>query len=222
MAFMHAELFNFSVFTIKFNFGVKFPSTSKRCIMYFILFSKKETFHYNSSYWQNKQSYNPTGGLSELDDQETKLPTYWSTSFKELCVGMKVGNDLKFVSISYPASSLYDLIADGKYRATSLGRQKWKSLINGSSLQTNCNKEGFNVVANDINLKFARTRIGLIGNNENNCVSSDSFIGFGGSDAATRGFCYLKNVTNTCGNSGHCFPDNGDKETKAMGYIFVR
>ena len=93
---------------------------------------KHETFNSSSSYWENKQSYKPAGGLSGFDDQETKLPTYWSTSFKELCVGMKVGNDLKFVSISYPASSLYDLIADGQYRGTSLGRQKWKSLINGS------------------------------------------------------------------------------------------
>ena len=64
---------------------------------------------------------------------------------------MKVVNDHKFVSISYPASSLYDLIADGKYRATSLGRQKWKSLISGSSMQINCNKEGFKVVGNDTN-----------------------------------------------------------------------
>ena len=142
-----------------------------------------------------------------MDDQETKLPTYWNTSFRELCVGMKVGNDLKFVSIRYPASSLYDLIADGKYRATRLGRQKWKSLISGSSMQRNCNKEGFNVVGPS---GRDYPRIGLIGNEQNDCLSPDSFLGFG---------C---GTTNTCGNRASSNPDNGNKEVKAMGYILVR
>ena len=161
-----------------------------------------------------------------MDDQETKLPTYWSTSFKELCVGMKVGNDLKFLSINYSASSLYDLIADGKYRATSLGRQKWKSLINGSSLQRNCNKEGFNVVGTPAP-NWAKARIGFIGNEQNLCHSPDSYLGFGGIASANRRYfsdvnCGVTNVTNTCGNSATCSPDNGVKEIKAMGYILVR
>ena len=157
-----------------------------------------------------------------MDDQETKLPTYWSTSFKELCVGVKVGNDVKFVSINYPASSLYDLIADGKYRATSLGREKWKSLISGSSLQRNCNKERFNVVGNS-NIYYPKMRIGVLGNQENDCYTPDSYIGFGGPAAKyRRGHCRVTNVTTTCGNSATCSPDNGNKEIKAMGYIFVR
>ena len=41
--------------------------------------------------------------------------------------------------------SLSSLIAYGKYRATSLGRNAWRKLIGSqSSLQANCNKEGFN------------------------------------------------------------------------------
>ena len=150
--------------------------------------------------------------MSGLDDQETKLPTYWSTSFNELCVGMKVDNNFKFLSISYPGSSLYNLIADGKYRATSLGRQKWKSLINGSSMQINCNQEGFNVVGNPAYPNLARTRIGLIGNEQNHCQSPDSFLGFG---------CTTKVSNVSCGNSASYEPDNGNKEITAMGYIFV-
>ena len=161
-----------------------------------------------------------------MDDQETNLPAYSSTSFKELCVGMKVGNDLKFVSISYPASSLYYLIADGKYRATSLGNKKWKSLINGSSLQINCNKEGFNVMGTVYSAEQARARIGLIGDEVSDCAEPDSFIGIGCPGPANSRFfflnCGVSNVTNTCGNSTTCSPDNGNKEIKAMGYIFVR
>ena len=145
-----------------------------------------------------------------MDDQETKLPTYWSTSFKDLCAGMKVGNDLKFVSISYPASSLYDLIADGKYRATSLGRQKWKLLIGDSTVD----KHPY---------ILARIRIGIIGNHEDDCFTPDSYLGFGGPSANKRNYCGTRNVINTCGNSATCDgSDNGSKEIKAMGYIFVR
>ena len=158
-----------------------------------------------------------------MDDQETKLSTYWSTSFKELCVGMKVGDNLKFLSINYTASSLLDLIADGKYRATNLGRQRWKSLISGSSLQRNCNKEGFNVVGTSKS-GWVRTRVGLIGNEQNDCKTPDSYLGFGGS--AYHYYCEphwrVRNVTNTCGNSATCTADKGNKEMKAMGYIFVR
>ena len=41
--------------------------------------------------------------------------------------------------------SLSSLITYGKYRATSLGRNAWRNFIGSqSSLQANCNKEGFN------------------------------------------------------------------------------
>ncbi|KXJ07098.1 putative skeletal organic matrix protein 5 [Exaiptasia diaphana] len=42
------------------------------------------------------------------------------------------------------ARSLYSVIADNRYRRVSIGRNKWKSLIPGSSLQKYCNREGFN------------------------------------------------------------------------------
>ena len=60
---------------------------------------------------------------------------------------MKIGQQFKSVVINHQARSLYSLIADGKYRATSLGRNTWKKLIGSrASLQTNCNKEGFNTM----------------------------------------------------------------------------
>ena len=60
---------------------------------------------------------------------------------------MKIGQQFKFFVINHPASSLYSLIADSKYQATSLGRNAWKKLIGSkASLQRNYNKEGFNVV----------------------------------------------------------------------------
>lgn len=111
------------------------------------------------------------------------------------------------------ANSLYSLIADGHYRATSLGRNTWKSLIGSqASLQTKCNKEGFNVVGND--QSHAKARIGILGNNENDCNTCDSRIGFG-----TGG---NHDDFNTCGNEAIFSGDNGAKHIKAMGYILVQ
>ena len=123
---------------------------------------------------------------------------------------MKYNGSLKAFSFSYPASSLYDLIADGKYRQTHLGRNKWKSLISGSSLQYNCNREGFN-----INLSTTKVRLGIISNNQLTCHSPNSVIGLGVYD--------LINSANAAGNYAYCcWPDNGNKNLKVMGYILVR
>ena len=153
------------------------------------------------------------GGETGFDLQETKLPTYWNTSFSKICLGMKIGQQINFIVINKPASSLYSLIADGQYRATSLGRNTWKTLLGSqASLQSNCNKEGFNLLA--IRTENAKARIGIIGNNQYNCLSPDSRIGFGtGGD---------HDDNNTCGNEATLSPDNGDKHIKAMGYILVQ
>ena len=130
-----------------------------------------------------------------------------------VCLGMKIGQETKFILLDKKASSLYALIQDGKYRPTSLGRGAWKNLIGPeASLQSNCNREGFNVVAeNSIN---AKARIGVIANQENDCNTPDSRIGFG-----TGG---NNDDSNTCGNEATHDPDNGHKHIKAMGYILVQ
>ena len=104
--------------------------------------------------------------------------------------------------MSKQADSLYSVIADGKYQATSLGSDKWKTLVGSkTNLQLLCNKEGFNALGG---LRHSKARIGILGNNENDCGSCDTRIGFG-----TGG---LQDDSNTC----------GDLNMKAMGYILVQ
>ena len=125
---------------------------------------------------------------------------------------MKIGQQIKFIVINKQANSLHSLIADGQYRATSLGRNTWKSLIGSEgSLQLNCNKEGFNAVSG--NSADSKARIGILGNDQDNCDSCNSRIGFG-----TGG----NPGDNTCGNEAKHEPDNGEKHIKGMGYILVQ
>ena len=122
---------------------------------------------------------------------------------------MKIGHEVNSIVINKQANSLRSLIADGKYRPTSLGRHTWKKLIGRqASLQRNCNQEGFN------SQSYSKARIGIISNQENDCFTCDSRIGFG-----TEGY---PNDDNTCGNWARYGGDNSDRNIKAMGYILVQ
>ena len=167
--------------------------------------------------------YNTAGGLTGFDDQETKLPTYWNMPFKEICLGMKVNGNLNFLTIPYQATSLYNVIASGNYQATNIGRSKWLSLVRGSRLQLNCNREGFNVHTPNPGYPHLQVaRIGILGNEQNECNSPDSYFGFGGLAKQKRIHCGMPKITNTCGNAAYCTLSGSTTEIPAMGYIFVR
>ena len=72
--------------------------------------------------------------------------------------------------------------------------------------------EGFNATC--YNGKHSKARIGILSNDQNECNTCDSRIGFG-----TGG---KKDDTNTCGNTAPYKSDNGKKNVKAMGYILVQ
>ncbi|XP_022809968.1 uncharacterized protein LOC111346987 [Stylophora pistillata] len=143
------------------------------------------------------------------DGNQTKLTAYWITSFTKICLGIKIGQHINFILINRQANSLYSLIADGNRRTTSLGRDAWIKLIGSqASLQPNCSREGFNVKCDGSGRPKAR--IGILGNNEKDCNSCDSRIGFG-----TGG---KHDDDNTCGSEAKY----GNIHIKAMGYILVQ
>ena len=183
-------------------------------VIFFLNFVSQKTFRYHSSLWTNKKTFNVAGGKTVFDTQETKLTAYWDTPFTKICLGMRIHGEenINFLLINKEANSLYSLIADGQYRSTSLGRGKWKTLIGSrASLQQNCGREGFN--ARCTWHDHSKARIGIVGNNKNECKSCDSRIGFG-----TGGKPF---DSNACGNVATSAPDNGDQYIKAMGYIFI-
>jgi hypothetical protein len=159
--------------------------------------------------------YAKEDGLRGMVWKESKLASYWNTPFTKICLGMSYNGDQKWMAFDYTASSLYDVIADGQFKPTNAGRDAWKSLIAGSSLQQNCRKEGFNMAYN-LN---SHLRLGIIANNENNCLSVDSWIGFSAS-SVLNGKWTSHMVS---GNRAKCcYSDNGEKLLPTFGYIFVQ
>ena len=129
---------------------------------------------------------------------------------------MKEHKHIRFIFINQQVSSLYSLIADRRYCATSLGRDTWKSLIGPqASLQPGCNKEGFNV--GSVHDGYSKARIGILGNEGNDCSKCDSRIAFGGGGTPHK--------PNKCGNGakhgGGGGGDKGNKNVKTWGFIFV-
>ena len=125
---------------------------------------------------------------------------------------MKINNQTNFIVINKQANSLYSLIADGQYRSTSLGRDKWMSLIgSNASLQLNCKKEGFN--AKCTLTGRSKARIGILGNDQTDCHECNSRLGFGSEGN-------YDDRRNTCGNLDN---HKGKRlSIKTMGYILVQ
>ncbi|MCA9657262.1 MAG: DUF4215 domain-containing protein [Myxococcales bacterium] len=171
------------------------------------------TFMYASNLWTNNAVF--AADKTDLDRQEAKLPTWNTIAFDEVLVGMEspilnMGPlDLKYVQIPQASTSLFDLYSPNQFVASSLGRNAWKGLITNSSLQLNCNREGFN--------NTPRTRLGIFSNQENDCNTPDSYIGIGNSGGGCSGV-----VETRVGNMASCTPDNGNKTLPAFGVVLVR
>jgi hypothetical protein len=184
---------------------------------------RNDTFAYSKPIWTNKKLLNP--GSPALDHTEAKLATFHRIDVDEVLVGMEqpIGSgSVSFRSLTIPiqSPSLHAIFKNSKYIQTSLGRSTWKGLIPNSSLQRNCNREGFNV---DLRPQQQRTRIGIISNQENDCSSPDSYLGIG---AVPGQFSYCSGTRQhpTVGNvaADGCSPDNGPRELEAFGVVFVR
>ncbi|CAB4030504.1 Hypothetical predicted protein, partial [Paramuricea clavata] len=131
-------------------------------------------FNYSSPYWTNKETYAVEDGLEGLNEKQTKLASYWNTPFNKICLGMKVNGATKWIASNYASNSLHSVIVDGTFKGTTFGKEAWKSLIDGSSLQENCDVEGFNIqeaYTRGPRRWYMNIRIGLLANNQNNCNS---------------------------------------------------
>ena len=124
---------------------------------------------------------------------------------------MKVSSDVRWLRINgIQKESLVSLFKSGNPTKTDLTRSSWKSLIESSSLQSNCKLQGFNLKTGPSTIFL---RIGYLANQENNCDSCDSFIGIGPTDRFSI----------SCGNQADGeSSDDGYEENPAMCYVLIQ
>lgn len=173
----------------------------------------KLTFQYDDPIWENTTLYAPDA--PDFDRNEAKLETWNRVPFTQLRVGLEypIGSGtLRWIIVPLSGERLGDLFAPGVQMSTMLGRDTWKTLVGGSSLQVNCNLEGTNIFHD-----YTRVRLGMISNNEVDCSTPDSRLGIGGGGTV----CGIV-PTESAGNSSCYGGDNGDVELTAFGYIMVR
>ena len=181
-----------------------------------------QTFGWDSPQWQALEPYQPQ--FPDLDRQEAKLESYAAVPVSEVLIGMEspVGSDpapleLNWITVPTGGGSLRAVIEPSMYIPTAVGRDTWKGLLEGASLQPNCNREGFNVMGESGMPQHHRIRIGIIANEQDDCNSPNSRIGIGG---AGEGVCNTWN--NSTGNFAGCEADNGDVNSIGFGVVLVR
>ncbi len=176
------------------------------------LFSFKDTFSADSLHWTKDSVYNVENGLKSFENEEGKFAGFNSMKLQSICMGIQVKGVTKWIKTAVPSTSLLEIFKKGTYQPTSFGRNTWINLISGSYLQPHCNREGFNV-----NIGMIYARIGIMGNNENDCRSPDSFIGFGTNYLQ---WCTYKQLAKiSCGNYATC---SRYVSIPAKGYILVK
>jgi cysteine-rich repeat protein len=172
---------------------------------------------YQNPRWTDNMTFNTM--MPNFDHAQAKLATWNLVPFAEILVGLEQPVTMNnppapvYLQFDQVANSLFALFSPGTYVATTQTRAAWQTLVPMNSLQPACNQEGFNNAPNGNNM--ARVRLGILGNNQNDCTSPDSAIGlgFGGFQCQNQPFISVGNID--------CL---SNPPTKRIGYgwIFVR
>ena len=190
------------------NYKIPRSRVVKKCVV-INFFCWQDTFRYKSSLWTNEEPFNLRGAESAFDSEETKSPVFWNAKVTKICIGIKTNNFVSWLGINHTATSLLASFKDG-FQSTNLGRAAWFSLVPDPSLQINCNRDGFN--NGDPSSSWMAIRLGILGNQEDDCATPDSFIGLGST--------FYQQTS--CGNRAAYDADNGDRNTKSFGYLLVQ
>lgn len=180
------------------------------------------TYVYDNGIWTNQNTHHANEYQHGLRSHDFKGKAFYRVPVSYLRLGMK-RNGQSDSQIRWQIMrndhnrgtwKLRDIFGHGNNRdcGCDMNRGKWYALSDNPSLQHHCNRQGFNV-----HHTGARVRIGTITNQEGNCGSPDSRLGFGG-----RGSWCGQHYNNACGNECRCSCQHGDRSEYRWGFIMIR
>lgn len=179
----------------------------------------KPTFTFDSQIWTNDLSLESSHDLSLV---EYKNRAFSTLAFDAVRLAMVESGRTRAIVVPTKAPSLKSLFLGGAV-LTSLGQATWFELLSSARLQGPCYREGFNLRAPTY--PDTRVRIGIVGDSDSDCLSPDSFLGFGTEiHPMVCGESEPREIS--CGNyaGGGCagVGSSNDRRTKAFGFVFVR
>jgi len=185
---------------------------------------RKSTFAYGADLWTNDSTYRASD--YKLDTKEAKLRSFTAIAFSGILLGMRDfrRSDIKYVKLGHSDGSLQNLFDDSSNDEIDDPAKTgdWLDLFSDSSLQPNCKEQVVNFTVDKeyrtdrFTSVLGQLRIGILGNNEKDCGTVDSFIGIG-----SRMY-HLGGIVTTGNYSGHSGGSNGKKNTPGFGYLFIR
>ena len=90
-------------------------------ILFFIM---QSTFRYGSSHWTTSTVYNDVFALREgLHGQEAKFQGFNTMPFVKVCIGMKVGTTMNFLTLTHSSTSLLNYMKDGTYHGNEISNE---------------------------------------------------------------------------------------------------
>ncbi len=165
-------------------------------------------FAYGGDAWLKPKAF----GSGGLDGKAAVLPSAWALPITAIRVGFWQNNAWRWLTLPVTASALQAVFIANQPVPTTAGLPAWEALLADGSLQSHCQLEGFNIVTASTSL-----RIGIQGNNENDCGTVDSWIGVG----AASNVCGMTDKP-VAGDVACYGADNGNRTTQVAAAILVR
>ena len=168
-------------------------------------------------------------GSTDLSRASAKFQSFNAVGFDQVRLVLAdatvgAGNGLS-LSLPTTLTSMREMFAGGEIDlSVNRSPSAWLGLLEAPRLQGNCNRAGINVGAGS---GFAKSRLGIIANQENDCGSADSHLGIG-NGGVPDGTCSVAFTPATVGASAVCNTNmggigpGGDGSTNAFAWVYVR
>jgi Fibrinogen beta and gamma chains, C-terminal globular domain len=190
------------------------------------------TFDYGADYWTTGTTLNPTS--TDMTQTEAMFQSYGTVPFTSLllmmeAIGSTSAPNMLQVTPPVTADSLLALMGSPTNTVlTSAGKTAWTGLaVPTAVIQTNCNMEGINIVTGAggcVGPDGVSVRIGFIANDQDDCCSPNSYVGFGGQN---QGDTDCTPVSYSVGSmegvsAGDVTCTGGTANIQDFGFVFVR